>query len=1049
MRPVSLHLKNFGPFADSSIDFSKLDDIFLIMGKTGSGKTTLFDAICFALYGKVPGSRGAHLNRLRSEYAKDSEACAVTLDFAVNAAVYRIVRSPKQDTPKGTEETVVLYELENDRPVKPIAKKSKVEKRITELIGIKADEFFKIVLLPQGEFAQFLKQNSTERTSVMKKLFPIEQAEAVTKRALDKYKDLEAEQRAAEQTLQELSRRFSPKDYEEQHEKLTAQVAASDDKLKALAAEARTLQELLAVLETERKAQLQLNTIQAEQEKNAAEQTAVDALKKSLELSHRAMPLHAALEHAENAQKTLLEENAVYTRALQQKTEEEAKKSEAEKNAASNPALEAETQGLQGKLPLLEEMIAGEEETRTIRRDVQELAVGITALKEQLAKDTAAAARKETEKAGVLKQSEGAALLDTQWEHARQLKDALIKLKDLSESSADADTELVRIVDELAQIQQRLARLDEQEPVLQEELRALKTQKADTETALMAARLAAQLSAGEPCPVCGSREHPFAARAADPAYGLDEQIAAHEKNLNALKQEQAVLHSKHEGAGNELQRSQKRKQPLVTRYAELWAVFAQALSDGDTALAVLSPKEIPSVQTAAALLSKQVALLNEITKHRGAAQQAAKRLPALFKETELLKANIAETEKTLAHNTERERLQKDKLAELTVKNAAKLQAVLELLGKKDSKPPPDAKAVHAQVQARIKTLTAQLTERKTALEAAKIAAASSAAREESIRKQKEAADARHQEASAALASALADSPFADVSALKAAFLSPQAAESREAKIAAWRDERSRIEQALREAVQKKEESTAQKQRFGPLALSADLDTRMGTIQQEQAAAATQRDAVFAARIGLENNLRDFTAAEERRRIVNEKAGHIRALSDILSGKNPKKTTFTAWLLSLYLTEVTQYACTHLEKMSESRYSLVAVPDSGTKQGYQGLDLAVFDANTAKQRPCATLSGGETFMASISLALGLADSIQTRSGGVRLDAVFIDEGFGTLDDATLDKALGILDGLRDHRMVGLISHVGDMRTRIPCCIEVLKETTGSTLKVTGA
>jgi exonuclease SbcC len=132
-------------------------------------------------------------------------------------------------------------------------------------------------------------------------------------------------------------------------------------------------------------------------------------------------------------------------------------------------------------------------------------------------------------------------------------------------------------------------------------------------------------------------------------------------------------------------------------------------------------------------------------------------------------------------------------------------------------------------------------------------------------------------------------------------------------------------------------------------------------------------------------------------------------------------------------------------MSEGRYSLILDVEGEGNRGRAGLDLAVFDSHTGKNRPCATLSGGESFMASICLALGLADSIQSRSGGIRLDAVFIDEGFGSLDDGSLDRALTILDEIRDHRMVGLISHVGEMKSRIPSRIEILKTETGSSIR----
>ena len=132
-------------------------------------------------------------------------------------------------------------------------------------------------------------------------------------------------------------------------------------------------------------------------------------------------------------------------------------------------------------------------------------------------------------------------------------------------------------------------------------------------------------------------------------------------------------------------------------------------------------------------------------------------------------------------------------------------------------------------------------------------------------------------------------------------------------------------------------------------------------------------------------------------------------------------------------------------MSEGRYRLAVSEEHGTGNAYRGLDLEIADAYTGKCRPSATLSGGETFMASISLALGLADSIQARAGGIRIDSMFIDEGFGSLDEKALENAVGILDEIRGNRMVGIISHVGELQSRIPQKIEVIKTGTGSSIR----
>jgi exonuclease SbcC len=222
-------------------------------------------------------------------------------------------------------------------------------------------------------------------------------------------------------------------------------------------------------------------------------------------------------------------------------------------------------------------------------------------------------------------------------------------------------------------------------------------------------------------------------------------------------------------------------------------------------------------------------------------------------------------------------------------------------------------------------------------------------------------------------------------------------------------------------------------------------SRLSALEAEKGQAEAERDKTYAELTGLERNLETLKEAHERHEALSAKARGLRNLSNDLSGKNPQKKSFDSWLLGLYLAEVAAFATKRLEKMSESRYSLLLDSERESGRSYAGLDLTVFDAYTGKTRPCATLSGGESFMASISLALGLADSIQSRSGGVRLDAVFIDEGFGSLDEGSLDKALLILDELRDRRMVGLISHVGEMRSRIPCRVEVIKTGSGSRIE----
>jgi len=189
---------------------------------------------------------------------------------------------------------------------------------------------------------------------------------------------------------------------------------------------------------------------------------------------------------------------------------------------------------------------------------------------------------------------------------------------------------------------------------------------------------------------------------------------------------------------------------------------------------------------------------------------------------------------------------------------------------------------------------------------------------------------------------------------------------------------------------------------------------------------------------------DAIEAERAERSIE--AGRLKKLADDLTGANPAKTSFDAWILGMYLEEITAFANERLVRMSEGRYRIMLNGNYRKGNSLAGLELEVLDAHTGRARPTGTLSGGETFMTSISLALGLADSIQSRAGGVQLDAVFIDEGFGSLDESSLERAVGILDEIRGSRMVGLVSHVGELRDRIPNRLEVVKTGAGSEIRI---
>lgn len=197
---------------------------------------------------------------------------------------------------------------------------------------------------------------------------------------------------------------------------------------------------------------------------------------------------------------------------------------------------------------------------------------------------------------------------------------------------------------------------------------------------------------------------------------------------------------------------------------------------------------------------------------------------------------------------------------------------------------------------------------------------------------------------------------------------------------------------------------------------------------------------------LKNLKVQFERFEKERLETQEKASHYKRLYEVLCGSNSKKIDLTSWVLQMYLEEIVHFANLRMEKISGGRYSMLVNPEKQGGNAHKGLDIEIFDSHTGKSRPCTTLSGGETFMASISLALAISDSVLSRNGGVQLDSLFIDEGFGSLDDQALENAISILDEIRGIRQVGIISHVGDLQQRIKSQIVVKKSAVGSTVEI---
>jgi exonuclease SbcC len=326
MRPLRLIMENFGPFAGrAELDFSGLEDIFLVTGKTGSGKTTIFDAICFALYGEVPGSRAPYSSRLKSDHAGENAECTVSLEFSLGKnrgqRSYVVERSPRQEIKKKRgggafrEETVILWENFEGKTNVLGNKKGEVNQRLLELIGLEAKEFFKIVLLPQGEFAEFLRQNTSERQKVLGKLFPIEEARRVKELAARKALEADAGQKEALRALELLQGRAGAEIYGEAHERARGIFEGARERLKNLDGAERDLAGLFNLRRQEADSLVRLEEIRQEGRRVAEGEGPVAEKRARLARSRNARPLGEFLRSRKEALRARDEAAAAVLRA--------------------------------------------------------------------------------------------------------------------------------------------------------------------------------------------------------------------------------------------------------------------------------------------------------------------------------------------------------------------------------------------------------------------------------------------------------------------------------------------------------------------------------------------------------------------------------------------------------------------------------------------------------------------------------------------------------------------------------------------------------------
>ncbi|MEW1960875.1 SMC family ATPase [Microbacterium sp. NPDC077644] len=980
MRLHRLEIEGFGPFLSRQIvDFDAFadDGIFLIAGRTGAGKSSILDAVCFALYGSVPRYEGGD-KRLRSDHCEPDDPSEVVVEFSTGAGRYRVTRSPEYLRPAKRgggltkqNSAVQLDAFIDGGWVALAAKEKRVADELDGIVQLSREQFLQVILLAQNRFARFLLADSKERQALLRRLFGTERFEDVQAR-------FDERRRASENALAGAAARVDTRIDEAERVvtdgelwgdagtapepsstaarigalraalgraeyRVERRAAERDDAERAL----QTADAALTAVREDRTAQQERDRARAALAQLEAEQPEIDEARRTLERARAAEALRATIAAASRAESA--RDAAVVAESAARAAWDATGAELDEVSAETLEAWAAERTRESGAWARAAELEDGK---TALRSEIESAEVVVEAATARVAagdeQRTALPAR--------------LADLTAQRDRVRRSAD---RTEDLARALAsagarrDAAVEAARITGELESADRQLAEASTVLAEAQTALAQLRRRRLDG----FAGELATALVAGEPCSVCGSTEHPAPAVHTDPVSAEDVERAERERDA-----------------------AQTAERAAQTRSAELTSRLSAALAIADGLGVDAAESETAAAgdaHAAAVAAGAEVVALDEQI------AQATAATAILAQEREDAAAALAAAREALALLAQREHEAATQIA--------------------------DARGAFETVAERIAHVGGQASTART------LASALS----ERARIEQEFAEAKSEQDAA-----LTASDFDDATAARTAMRSAADQEILDARIQAHRVQREKERSLLL-----------------PLEMRTLPEDPIDLAPAEQAAAdarsawKTATDA--AGRVeAMTDQLRRLidSAASEHARSAEQQADHevLRGVADTVAGRagNTHKMSLETFVLAAELEEIVDAANRRLSDMSTGRYQLQHSDALASRGAASGLGIVVFDAFTGQTRPAQSLSGGETFLSSLALALGLAEVVTARAGGIQLDTLFIDEGFGSLDADTLEVAMRTLDELRSGgRTVGVISHVESMQEQIPAQVVV--------------
>ncbi|MFS0574785.1 SMC family ATPase [Sporosarcina sp. 179-K 3D1 HS] len=1012
MKPIQLKMTAFGPYKQTeTIDFTELQShrLFVISGATGAGKTTIFDGICFALYGQASGEDRADMRAMRSDFADDGVQTAVELIFELHNRKYRIMRQIPYTKKGNKSETLAaceFFELTADGEIPFVDRQivSEINKKVVELIGFTQPQFSQIVMLPQGEFRKFLTSTTDNKETIMRKIFktePYKEVESRLKTRSDEAKAHWSSENQVRETLYSQIPSLLPSRESNIFNVLATGQFNANQVIQALQEEwvfysektatvkqtyeecyakhgkmvetyhhARNMNERLIELKQKEEVFAQLN----------GQKPAMDRKEKQLADAERA----AAIVEIELQYKQLERETASKTATLEN-AEKEARNAE-ELSIQVDAEYKTEESRNPERLQLTEQLIRLKDYLPTItdlaakKAELQQMEQGISSLEMALSH--------------VNEQYAG------KGEQIEKLKAEIVAIEsrllpyDGQLDRLNETNEKVKWMVEVQNIERQIQSLDAEladkkirYEGCQQEYEELEQRWLDNQAMMLAERL----QEGAPCPVCGSEHHPDLSLGHSNGTVTREELEEAKKRLAKSENEYQTAAIRHRHAVDQLRAKGEEKQQ--------WAVLEEF-----THLLEMQRELETEVANLRTSRTKLIQLKEEL-------QRLETMLADVQQDKSGKEKSLAELQN--AHRTAQAVLFSN--IEKIPEEMRELQALQHRIAETETRK-RELDTAWKAVQEKRETIKGRLVTAQSSV----IHATQSL--KENLEKKADVKQRFH--------NALQTSGFPS----EAAYLDAKMEEA----------ERLSIKKQLSEYTQQLHsvgQSITELQSFvegQELVELGHLESEVERLKEEYETALKQYHACLDSEKTtreLKEKIESATASIDKAEVTYRK---VLDLYEVVKGNNIAKLSFERFIQIEYLERIVQSANERLKEMSNGQFELICSDRKEAHGRQSGLSLDVYDAYTGANRDVKTLSGGEKFNASLCLALGMADVIQSFQGSIAIDTMFIDEGFGSLDEESLHKAIDtLIDLQKSGRMIGVISHVEELKSALPAILKVEK------------